>query len=79
MQASVKIHNLNDASEWTHTTPDGKWAQIDYIISHLDISHKIIDTSYEYTLISDHQGLSVRAPELFPEMHTLSRNKNIPN
>ena len=74
-QANVSVHNINDISEWTHTTHDGKWAQIDYIISHLSITHKITDTQYEYNLVSDHQGISVKAPELFPETHTLSKNK----
>ena len=30
-------------------------------------------------LISDHPGLSVKAPELFPDTHTLSKNKFIPD
>ena len=76
---SVLIHNINDPMEWTHTTPDGKWAQIDYIISHLSITHKLTETQYEYNLISDHQGISVRAPELFPETHTTSRTKFVPD
>ena len=75
----VSIHNVNDPTEWTHTTPDRKWAQIDYILSHSTITHKLIETQYEYTLISDHQGLSVRAPELFPETHTTSRTKFVPD
>ena len=78
-QPPATIHNTNDQSEWTHTTNDGKWAQIDYIISHSDITHKLINTSYEYELISDHQGLSVMAPELFPELQTLSKLKYIPD
>ena len=78
-QADVLIHNTNDASDWTHTTPDGKWAQIDYIILHLNISHRFMGTQYEYSLISDHQGISVKAPELFPETHTLSKNKFVPD
>jgi len=78
-QANVFVHNINDESEWTHTTHDGKWAQIDYIISHLSITHKITETHYEYMLVSDHQGLSVKAPELFPETHTLSKNKFVPD
>jgi len=78
-QPPVHIHNTNDQTEWTHTTNDGKWAQIDYIISHNSITHKLINTTYEYELISDHQGLSVMAPELFPEMQTLSRLKYIPD
>ena len=77
--ANVFVHNINDESEWTHTTHDGKWAQIDYIISHLSITHKITETQYEYMLISDHQGISVKTPELFPETHTLSKNKFIPD
>ena len=40
----VLIHNIYDPMEWTHTTPDGKLAQIDYIMSHLSVSHKIIET-----------------------------------
>ena len=78
-QANVFVHNINDESEWTHTTHDGKWAQIDYIISHLSITHKITETYYEYMLVSDHQGLSVKAPELFPETNTLSKNKFLPD
>ena len=77
-QPPATIQNTNDQSEWTHTTNDGKWAQIDYIISHNDIAHKL-NTSYEYELISDHQGLSVMAPELFPELQTLSKLKFIPD
>ena len=78
-QANVQVHNINDISEWTHTTSDGKWAQIDYIISHLSITHKITETQYEYMLISDHQGMSVKAPELFPETHMLSKAKYVPD
>ncbi len=78
-QPPVHVHNISDEAEWTHTTPDGKWAQIDYIISHNDITHKIINTGYEYELVSDHQGLSVMAPELFPEIQTLSKLKYVPD
>ena len=38
-QPPVYVHNISDEAEWTHATPDGKWAQIDYIISHNDITH----------------------------------------
>ena len=78
-QPPVHIHNISDEAEWTHVTPNGNWAQIDYIMSHNDITHKIINTSYEYELISDHQGLSVMAPELFPEVQTLSKLKYVPD
>ena len=39
-KTNVNIHNINDTSEWTHNA-DGEWAQIDYIITHLDIHTKL--------------------------------------
>ena len=76
-QLPALIHNINDQSECTHTTNDRKWAQIDYIISHTNITHKLMNMSYEYELISDHQGLSVMAPKLFQEIQTLSKVKYV--
>ena len=52
-QLPASIYNINDQSECTHTTNDRKWAQIDYIISHTNITHKLMNMSYEYELISD--------------------------
>ena len=75
--ADVTLHNGTSPDEWTHITECGSHAQIDYIISSSNISHLLVDTTYEEDLLSDHQGLAVRAPILFPEAHTPSSSKFI--
>ena len=69
----IHIHNINSSAEWTHATPDGKWAQIDYIITSGTLSAKITETVYEDALISDHRGASVRLPAIFPEYQQQSQ------
>ena len=73
------IHNSTCPSEWTHFTEQVTHSQIDYIISSSNITHLLIDATYKEELISDHKGLSVRAPSLFPERHTPSAKKMIPD
>ena len=73
----VTIHNLICSNEWTHITEAGTHSQIDYIISSSTTSHLYQNTEYEEELLSDHKGISVRSPLLFPEFHTQSTKKCI--
>ena len=73
----VTVHNLTSPDVWTHITEYGSHSQIDYIISDSQISHLFVDTSYKEDLLSDHQGLAIRAPLLFPEFHTPSTSRCI--
>ena len=75
----INIHNISCSSEWNHITEQGAHSQSDYIISSSDIMHLFHDTTQEDDLLSDHKGLSVRAPTLFPEKHTPSTKKFIPD
>ena len=74
----IHLHNLNTMAEWTHATPDGKWVQIDLIISNSTIKDKI-STMYEDAWISDHRGISVRVPAIFPEYQQQSQAAYIPD
>ena len=58
-------------------TEAGTHSQIDYIISSSTTSHLYQNTEYEEELLSDHKGISVRSPLLFPEFHTQSTKKFI--
>ena len=73
----VTVHNDRFPESWTHITECGTHVQIDYIISSSNISHLLVDPVYEENLLSDHQGISIRAPFLFPEFHTPSTAKFI--
>ena len=42
----VHIHNTDSTGEWTHATPDGKWVQINYIITSGELSARIAETIY---------------------------------
>ena len=75
----IHIHNINSSAEWTHATPDGKWAQIDYIITAGTLSSKVTETVYEDALISDHRGVSVRLPAIFPEYQQQSQAAYTPD
>ena len=55
-------------------TEAGTHSQIDYIISSSTTSHLYQNTEYEEELLSDHKGISVRSPLLFPEFHTQQKN-----
>ena len=52
-------------------------SQIDYIISSSTTLHLYQNTEYEEELLSDHKGISVISPLLFPEFHTQSTKKCI--
>ena len=75
--AEVTIHNDRCPDSWTHITECGTHVQINYIFSNSNISHLLVDPTYEENLLSDHQGMSIRAPHLFPEFHTPSIAKFI--
>ena len=70
--AEVTVHNLHFTKVWAHIRECGPHFQIDYIITNANIYHFFVDTTYKENLLSNHQGISVRAPFLFPEFHTLS-------